>query len=146
VPDHDEARRLFYAAQTKHAAGEIAAALKLARQAMTADPEYAEPIEHIANVLITRQRKYAEGLNLIDQAVELCPDDAGMWYAHGWCYEFAAHELRRRSLEHIPLDPHTLLETAATSFRRCLELHPSGKLFDDATDLLDHIENELQNT
>jgi hypothetical protein len=36
-----------------------------------------------------------------------------------------------------------LYARAADGFRRCLVLHPEGKLQGDAEDLLDHVENEL---
>lgn len=97
----------------------------------------------MATLLITRQRRYAEGLALIDHAVALRADDAGIWYAVGWCYEFVAHETGRRAPS-IDLDVRALYERAADAFRSCLALHPDGKLVGDAEDLLDHVENELR--
>jgi tetratricopeptide (TPR) repeat protein len=113
------------------------------RRALELDPDYVEALEHLATHLITRGRHYADGLALIDRAVALRPDDAGIWYAAGWCYEFAAHEIRRRSPDPA-LDVRTLYDRAADAFRHCLDLHPEGKLVGDAEDLLDHIENELR--
>ena len=117
--------------------------MELTRQALAIDPDCVEALEHLATVLITRRRRYAEGLAAIERAVALRPDDAGLWYALGWCTEFAAHELRRRPVEGAPrvLD---LYERAAEAFRTCLALHPEGKLQGDAEDLLDHVENELR--
>jgi hypothetical protein len=97
----------------------------------------------MATHLITRSRKYAEGLALIERATSLRPEDAGIWYALGWCNEFAAHELHRRAST-PGLDVRTLYERAAEAFHHCLALHPEGKLVGDAEDLLDHIENELR--
>ncbi len=97
----------------------------------------------MATLLITRRRRYVEGLSLIDRAVAVRPADAGIWYAAGWCYEFAAHEIKRRATE-TELDPKTLYQRSADAFRRCLALHPEGKLIGDAEDLLDHVENELR--
>lgn len=94
-------------------------------------------------MLITRRGQYADGLALIERAVALRPDDAGMWYALGWCCEFAAHELSRRPPGGEQLAPRPLYERAAEAFRACLALHPDGKLQDDAEDLLDHVENTL---
>ena len=102
-----------------------------------------EALEHMAMLLVTRRRQYAQGLALIDRAAALRPDDAGIWYAVGWCYEFAAHEIRRRSAT-ADLDVRALYTRAAEAFRRCLALHPDGKLADDAEDLFDHVENELR--
>lgn len=101
-----------------------------------------EALEHAALLLVTRRHRYAEGLAHLARAVELRPADAGLWYALGWCSEFAAHELRRRTVD-ASLDPRELYERAKDAFERCLALHPEGKLEDDARDLLDHIENEL---
>ncbi len=117
--------------------------MEFARRALDLDPDHAAALEHLATLLITRKGAYAEGLALIDRAVSAHPDDAGMWYAAGWCYEFAAHEIRRRPAG-SGLDAKTLYEHAADAFRRCLALRPGGKLADDAEDLLDHVENELR--
>ena len=141
--DADESLRLFEQARLQHASGDVRAGLQLARRALELDPENVSAIEHVANVLVTRQHRYPEGLALIDQTIRLQPNDAGLWYAHGWCYEFAAHELRRRPTA-SELDPRGLFEVAAESFRRCLDLGADGKLADDAADLLDHVENALR--
>jgi hypothetical protein len=93
-------------------------------------------------LLVTRKRRFEEGLVLLERATEARPDDAGLWYALGWCAEFAAHETARRAAG--DLDPRALYERAAASFRRCLGLNPEGKLVGDAEDLLDHVENELR--
>ncbi len=116
----------------------------MTRRAIAIDPDYVEALEHLATVLITRRARYAEGLELIERAVSLRAADAGLWYALGWCSEFAAHEIRRHPSGAEELDPRALYERAAEAFRTCLSLHPDGKLVGDAEDLLDHVENELQ--
>lgn len=131
----DEARR-------RQAAGDIAGAIDSAKQALSVAPSYAAAMEFLALALVTRKRAFGEGLAFADTAVSARPDDAGLWYTRGWCYEFAAHELRRgrgtssRSTRDLYL-------VARDSFERCLALHPDGKLAGDAEDLLDHVENEL---
>jgi hypothetical protein len=100
-------------------------------------------MEHAGTLLVTRMRHYVEGLAHLERAVQVRPDDAGLWYALGWCREFAAHEIRRRPAGGERLLPRTLYEGAVEAFRRCLALNPEGKLQGDAEDLLDHIENEL---
>ena len=117
--------------------------MDLTRRALELDPEYVEALEHLGTVLITRRGRYAEGLALVERAVSLRPDDAGLWYSLGWCFEFAAHEVRRRPTRES-VDAKELYERAATAFRTCLSLHPDGKLAGDAEDLLDHVENELR--
>ncbi|MBI5287824.1 MAG: hypothetical protein HY873_02500 [Chloroflexi bacterium] len=117
--------------------------MALAREALALDPHCVEALDHLASILVTRQRRYEEGLALIERATTLRPDDAGLWYTHGWLHEFAAHEIKRRRPAGIDLEVRALYETAALSFRRCLDLRPEGKLIGDAEDLLDHVENEL---
>jgi tetratricopeptide (TPR) repeat protein len=116
----------------------------LARRALELDPQFVEALEHLATVLVTRRAQYDEGVALIERAVSLRPDDSGLWYALGWCCEFAAHEIRRRPPQAHHPDPRTLYERAAEAFRTCLSLGPEGKLADDAQDLLDHVDNELR--
>jgi tetratricopeptide (TPR) repeat protein len=134
---------LFEGALRHHAARDVSASIALTRRALELDPEYIEALEHLATLLITRRRRYAEGLSLIDRAVAARPEDAGIWYAAGWCYEFAAHEIKRRAPD-AALEPKALYQRSAEAFRHCLALHPEGKLVGDAEDLLDHVENELR--
>jgi tetratricopeptide (TPR) repeat protein len=140
---HDESMELLRQARERHSAHDVAGGVDLARRAVAADPDNADALEHLATVLVTRRGQYADGLALIERAVALRPDDAGMWYALGWCCEFAAHELLRRPPDSAHLAPRPLYERAAEAFRSCLALHPDGKLQGDAEDLLDHVENTL---
>jgi len=122
----------------------VAGGIGLAREALDLDPDFVPALEHLATVLITRRARYAEGIALIERAVTLRPDDAGLWYALGWCAEFAAHEARRRPSRAAGIDASALYERAAEAFRACLALGPEGKLAGDAEDLLDHVENQLR--
>lgn len=132
----------FREALAAHAARDTARTIALTRDVLAIEPAHTPALEHLATVLITRRAAYDEGLALIERAVEARPDDAGLWYALGWCYEFAAHEIQRRGGGEA-LDPRMLYERSAGGFRRCLSLHPDGKLQGDAEDLLDHVENQL---
>jgi hypothetical protein len=146
VPPPDpkaEAQRLFEESRAAHAARDTARAIALARESLAYHEDHAGALEHLATLLVTRRRAYSEGLGLIERAAALRYDDAGMWYALGWLYEFAAHEIARREPGREPLDVRTLYERAAEAFRHCLALNPEGKLQGDAEDLLDHVENEL---
>jgi tetratricopeptide (TPR) repeat protein len=136
------ARETFAEAQRMHASGDITGAIDMARRALELDPILVDALEYLATALITRRRRYAEGLELIERALAAESGDAGLWYAAGWNYEFAAHEIERRRSDPV-LDPRSLYERAAEAFRRCLALKPEGKLVGDAEDLLDHVENKL---
>lgn len=138
-----EAQRLFEESRQAHAARDTPGAIELAREALAYNEDHPEALEHLATLLITRRQAYSEGLGLIERAAALRYDDAGAWYALGWLYEFAAHEIARRDHGRAPLDVRTLYERAADGFRQCLALNPEGKLQGDAEDLLDHVENEL---
>ena len=133
---------VFRDALAAHAARDTGRTIALSRHVLSIDPQHAAALEHLATVLITRRASYDEGLALIERAVQARPEDAGLWYSLGWCYEFAAHEIKRRGGD-ATLAPRALYERAAEGFRRCLELQPDGKLQGDAEDLLDHVENEL---
>lgn len=137
-----DADSLLGEARRAQSAGDIGGAIRAAHAALDASPRSVQAMEFLALALVARRRSFVEGLAFIDRAVETLPDDAGLWYTRGWCYEFAAHELRRRPVDD-PLDPRALYNTARDSFQRCLALHPDGKLAGDAEDLLDHVENEL---
>lgn len=135
---------MYAEALAAHTARDTARTIELTRRAIALDPQFAEALEHLATVLITRRQRYAEGLSLIERAVTARGGDAGLWYSLGWCYEFAAHEIKRRGVAGETLEPRALYERAAEAFRRCLALHPDGKLEGDAEDLLDHVENALE--
>lgn len=138
----EDARALFAQALARAAERDTIGSIELAERALALDPSYAEALEHAGQLLVTRRRHYADGLAYMERAAAARPGDAGLWYSLGWCCEFAAHELARRGGGDA-LDPRALYERAAEAFRRCLELHPEGKLQGDAEDLLDHVENEL---
>ena len=93
-------------------------------------------------VYVSRRRRFDEGLALLNRAVDVRPGDAGLWYSLGWCCEFAAQAMRRSPAgDEATAD--ALYRRAAEAFRRCLALHPAGKLADDAADLLEIVESQL---
>ncbi len=96
-------------------------------------------------IYVSRRRQFDEGLELLQRAVDLRPDDAGLWYSLGWCCEFAAQAIRR-SPAGDGAAASALYRRAADAFHRCLDLCPGGKLADDAADLLDLVENQLDAT
>ena len=116
--------------------------MALTRRALALAPDYVEALEHLGMIYVSRRHRFDDGLALLWRAVEFRPDDPGLWYSLGWCCEFAAQATRRSPAG----DDHTadeLYRRAAYAFRRCLALHPTGKLADDAADLLELVENQL---
>lgn len=138
----DDARALFREAQARHAAHDIAASIALTKRALALDPDYVEALEHLGMIEVSRRQHFDEGLELLRRAVDLRPDDAGLWYSLGWCCEFAADALRRSPAGRAAT-AHDLYRRAAEAFRRCLNRGPTGKLADDAADLLALVEDRL---
>lgn len=141
----ERSRELFREAQARHAAHDVASSARLAAQALELDPEFAEALEHLGMIYVTRRARSAEGLDLLQRAVDLRAADAGLWYSLGWCCEFAAQAMRRSGdRDEAPAD--RLYRRAAEAFRRCLALRPEGKLADDAADLLELVEDQIRDS
>jgi tetratricopeptide (TPR) repeat protein len=138
-----QSRKLFREAQARHAAHDIASSARLAAQALKLDPEFAEALEHLGMIYVTRRGRFADGLDLLQRAVDLRPADAGLWYSLGWCCEFSA-QATRRSPGRDEASAVALYRRAADAFRRCLALHPADKLADDAADLLELVDDQIR--
>jgi tetratricopeptide (TPR) repeat protein len=136
----DQAREHLREAMARHAQNDIDGALAEARRALEIAPDYADALSYLGSTLVQRLGRFAEGLAALERARELAPDDPAVHYTLGWCYEFVAHRMKRRPQEGF--DPQELYRKAEASLRRCLELHPEGKLKDDAQDLLASIIRE----
>ena len=76
---------------------------------------------------------------MLEKARELAPDDPGIAYSLGWCYEFAAYRLEKQGRTPYR-DPVELYELAAAELQRCIDLKPEDNLREDAEDLLSSIE------
>jgi tetratricopeptide (TPR) repeat protein len=138
----EQSRELFREAQERHAAHDVASSARLAAQALELDPEFAEALEHLGMIYVTRRGRFADGLDLLRRAVDVRPADAGLWYSLGWCCEFAAQAARAAGRDETAAA--ALYQRAAEAFRRCLALRPAGKLADDAADLLELVEDRLR--
>jgi tetratricopeptide (TPR) repeat protein len=136
----EEARALLREAMARHAQDDIAGALAAARRALERAPDYADARSYLGSTLVQRLGRYAEGLAELERARDLAPDDPAVHYTLGWCYEFVAHRESRRPSAGLDVDE--LYAKAERALRRCLELHPQGKLKDDAEDLLSSIIRE----
>jgi tetratricopeptide (TPR) repeat protein len=136
------AREHLRRAQALHSEGHIEAALKEAVSAIEAWPEFVEAWMYYGTTLITRRLAFPDGLAALERALELAPDDPGVNYSLGWCYEFVAYRLEKQSTRPYR-DPLELYRLAALYLQRCIDLNPEQGLQDDAQDLLTSIEARL---
>jgi tetratricopeptide (TPR) repeat protein len=142
-PVPDEARDALREAMELQAQGRIEAALEQGESVIERWPDFGEAHSWLGQTLVTRQRRFADGLAVLDRAVALAPEDPYVLYSAGWCREFAAHELHRRKRPHQPLesDADTLYAQAREVFLRALALDPDDQLRGDIEDMLDVIAN-----
>ena len=137
------AREQLRRAQELHTQGSIDTALREAHAAIEAWPEFVEGWMYYGTTLITRRLAFQEGLAALERALELAPDDPGVNYSLGWCYEFVAYRLEKQSTRPYR-DPIELYRLAAGYLQRCIDLNPEQGLQDDAQDLLTSIEGRLE--
>jgi tetratricopeptide (TPR) repeat protein len=133
------ARERLREAQELHSAGRIDEAIRAAREAIDRAPALAEAWMYLGTTLITRRLRFQEGLDALERAGELAPDDPGVQYSLGWCYEFVAYRLSKQATKPYR-DPYELWDIAAEHLRRVIEIGTDQGLSDDARDLLDSIE------
>ena len=134
---------LLKQAHELHEAGRIDEALGAAQAAIEAEPGLIEARTYLGTTLITRRLRFREGLEALDEAGRLAPDDAGVAYSLGWCYEFVAYRLEKQAQKPYR-DPLELYAKAAEELRRCIALDPEQGLREDAEDLLESIEARLE--
>ena len=135
----DDARAALKRAMQLHADGEILAALDAGRRAVELAPDLAEAHAYLGNTLVTRRRRFADGLAALRLASELAPDDAAILYTTGWCHEYVADALAKPRATHQPVagDAPELYATARDYFFRALDAHPDDQLKGDIEDMLD---------
>ena len=108
----------------RHSGGDIDGALVAARQALALAPGFGEAHAYVGNTLVTRKRRFADGLAALERAAELRPDDPAVLYTLGWCREFAADALEHPKGAHQPVreDAPTLYARAREVLLRALAL------------------------
>ena len=137
----EDVRALLQRAMALHAAGEIDAALAAAEEAVVAAPDFGEAHAYLGNTLVTRKRRFADGLAALDRALAAAPADATITYTAGWCHEFVANALERSQRAHQPVEASAdeLYASARALMLRALELDPEDQLRGDIEDILDVI-------
>lgn len=139
----DRARELLRQALALHHAERVDEALEAARAALEEDPSFGEAHAYIGNTLVTRKRRFADGLAELERAAELAPTDPGIAYTLGWCQEFAANAIARprgRASHQAPAQSaDELYEAAQASMLRARSLDPDEGLKGDIEDILDVI-------
>lgn len=136
-----EAQQALRRAMDLHAGGNIDAALAQAAEVIERWPDFAQALSYYGQTLVTRKRRFADGLRVLDRAVEADGDDPYILYSAAWCREFAANAIERPKGAHQPVTerPATLYAQARTELLRALELGPDDKLRGDVEDILDVI-------
>ena len=135
---NEEARARLRQAMALHSADDIDAALAAAREVIALAPDFGEAYAYLGNTLVTRRRRFADGLAALDQAARLLPRDPAVLYTLGWCREFVAHALERRRGAHQPVeeDAPTLYAGAREALLRARALDPDDGLRGDIEDML----------
>jgi tetratricopeptide (TPR) repeat protein len=118
-------------------------AISEARAALEVQPDYGEALTYLGTTLLTRRLAFQDGLQYLERAVQLAPEDAGVQYSLGWCYEFVAYRLEKQATRPYR-DPIELYELGATHLQRCIDLDPEPGLKADAEDLLESITARLE--
>ena len=122
-----------------HARDEVDAAIAAAEALAARVPDFCEAHAYLGNTLVTRKRRFADGLAALERAAALCPRDAGILYTLGWCREFVANALEKPRAPHQPVaaDAATLYALTTEAMLRALTLDPEPGLRGDIEDILD---------
>ncbi len=135
------ARARLAEAMAAHGRGEIDAALAAAGEAAALCPTLAAAHAYLGNTLVTRKRRFADGLAALERAVQHAPRDATTWYTLGWCREYAAHTIERGRDRYQPPadDAPALYPAAREALLHARSLDPDAALLGDIEDMLDVI-------
>ena len=136
-----EQQRALRAAMTLHAQGDIDAALAAAEAVLARWPDYGQALSYLGQTLVTRKRRFADGLAVLDRAVAAAGDDPYILYTAGWCREFVANALERPKGAHqnVAQRPDELYAQARADMLRALALGPDEGLRGDIKGILDVI-------
>lgn len=135
----DEARAALRAVMQSHAGGDVDAALAAVEEILARWPDYAQARSYHGQTLVTRKRRFADGLAELDRAVSAGGDDPYILYTAGWCREFVANAIaRRRGGAHqaVGESPEALYDSARRLFLQALAAGPDEQLQGDIEDML----------
>lgn len=134
-----EQRAALREAMRLHAQDQVDAALAAAETLVESVPDFCEAHAYLGNTLVTRKRRFADGLAALERAAALCPRDAGILYTLGWCREFVANALEKPRTPHQPVeqDAATLYALTTEVMLRALDCDPEPGLRGDIEDILD---------
>ncbi|MDA1010764.1 MAG: hypothetical protein O2888_04750 [Chloroflexi bacterium] len=135
----DEAKQALRQVMQAHAAGNVNAALAAVDEVVARWPAYAQARSYRGQTLVTRKRRFADGVTELDRAVEMCNDDPYILYTAGWCREFIANALAKpKGGPHQPVaeSADVLYESAKQLFLRALNAGPDDQLQGDIEDML----------
>ena len=132
---HAELKR----AMALQSADDIDGAITAAEGAIALAPDFGQAHAYLGSTLVTRRRRFADGLAALERAAELRPDDPGVLYTLGWCREYVANAIEKRRGHHQPVaaEPAVLYRDATAVLLRARELRPERGLLADIEDILD---------
>lgn len=134
-----EQRAALREAMRLHAQDQVDAAIAAAETLVESVPDFCEAHAYLGNTLVTRRRRFADGLAALERAAALCPGDAAILYTLGWCREFVANALEKPRAPHQPVeqDAATLYALTTEVMLRALTCDPEPGLRGDIEDILD---------
>lgn len=139
-----EASEALRAVMDAHSRGEIDAALDVVAAIIERWPEYGQARSYLGQTLVTRKRRFADGLAELDRAVEVGGDDPYILFTSGWCREFVANAMAKsRGGAHQPVAQTSaqLYDSARAMLLRAHQSDPDDALVGDIEDMLDVVAN-----
>lgn len=135
----DEARQALRRIMQSHSGGDIDQAIDAARRVVEQWPGYGQARSYLGQTLVTRKRKFADGLAELDRAVEVGGRDPYILYSAGWCREFVANAMatgKGGGFQAVAGTAEEMYASAHALFMRALEEDPDDQLLGDIQDML----------
>ncbi len=139
-----EAREALRVVMDAHSRGDVDVALEGVTDILERWPGYAQARSYLGQTLVTRKRRFADGLAELDRAVADGGHDPYILFTTGWCREFVANALaksRGGAHQPVPQSADDLYESARTILLRAHQSDPDERLVGDIEDMLDVVAN-----